>query len=150
MTKSEKSKQRPSEDYEVGYGRPPEASKFRKGHSGRGGGRPKGSRNDSGVEAAFRRKITVTDGGKQRKAEIAEALTLKLLQRAFEGDPKAQADAIKIAIALDTRRHKQAAVAEPAAPIQDSNARKQRDAQLLSALLERLQLTKEDNDDGRA
>ena len=32
-------------NYEVGYGKPPEASKFKKGKSGNPKGRPKGARN---------------------------------------------------------------------------------------------------------
>jgi hypothetical protein len=35
----------PPRNYSVGYGRPPEASRFRKGHSGNPQGRPKGAKN---------------------------------------------------------------------------------------------------------
>src|SRR4051812_4337181 len=51
--------------YDVGYGRPPKATRFRKGQSGNPRGRPKGAQGlRSLLEAALAQQITVSEGGR--------------------------------------------------------------------------------------
>lgn len=74
-------------DYEVGYGKPPKASRFRPGQSGNPKGRPKGAR---GVKALLREVLTspviVKVGGKTMSVSAMHAILLRLRQSALEGD----------------------------------------------------------------
>ncbi|HXH53180.1 MAG TPA: DUF5681 domain-containing protein [Sphingomicrobium sp.] len=74
-------------DYEVGYGKPPKATRFKPGQSGNPKGRPKGA---LGLKAMVRKVFTapvkVKVAGKTRSMPAMEAITLRLCQRALEGD----------------------------------------------------------------
>ena len=55
---------RKSGNYEVGYGKPPQHTQFKKGHSGNIKGRPRGSRNASTLlDEALRERVMVTENG---------------------------------------------------------------------------------------
>lgn len=83
----------PSVDYEIGYGRPPEATRFKPGNqaAAKGGGRPKGRKNDATiVKAVVNHKVTVTlPNGVKKKMTIWEAGFWKLAIKSANGDPKA-------------------------------------------------------------
>jgi len=74
-------------DYEVGYGKPPSHSRFRKGQSGNPKGRPKGAK---GVAASLRRElestITVQEGGRSFRISKAEAIAKRTVQLALKGE----------------------------------------------------------------
>ena len=76
-------------DYEVGYGKPPEATQFRKGRSGNPKGRPKEAK---GFNASLKREmeslITVREGDRQIRISKAEAMAKRLAASALKGDPK--------------------------------------------------------------
>src|SRR5579872_3305757 len=79
-----------SGDYEVGFGRPPARTQFRKGVSGNPKGRPKGARNVSSVLAKLcGDKVSVTINGKARSMTALEALLMRLRASALSGDLKA-------------------------------------------------------------
>jgi len=79
-----------SDDYEVGYRKPPKATQFKKGHSGNRKGRPKGSKNFSTyVDYALSCKVSVKEDGKVRKITVLEATLARLSQKALEGDIRA-------------------------------------------------------------
>jgi len=60
--------------YEVGYRRPPKATRFVPGVSGNSKGRPKGARGFAAqLMAAFQKKIVVTDNGRTLKLWLALA-----------------------------------------------------------------------------
>src|SRR5215469_5153687 len=56
-------------DYEVGYGKPPRSSRFKKGQSGNPRGRPSGSKNLSTLlSEALNEPVIVTENGRRRLA----------------------------------------------------------------------------------
>ena len=79
-------------DYEVGYGRPPKATQWKKGQSGNRAGRPKGAKGfNSIVHKTLTRPIKIREGGKIRTVSSLEAMILKFAEDAMKGDPKAAA-----------------------------------------------------------
>ena len=90
---SDKKKQ----DYDVGYGKPPKHSQFKKGQSGNPKGRPKNAR---GVLASVKReldsKITVREGGRQVTMSKATAMAKRIVANALQGDPKALFTLLKL------------------------------------------------------
>jgi hypothetical protein len=72
---------------EVGYGKPPWETQFKKGVSGNPRGRPKGSVNlASAVEKTLREKVTVTENGRRRGITKFEAVVKQLVNKAASGE----------------------------------------------------------------
>jgi hypothetical protein len=77
-------------DYEVGYGKPPAATRFQKGQSGNPRGRPRGSRSMGAIlDEILERKVTLRDRAGDRRVTAQEAMILKLVEIALKGDPRA-------------------------------------------------------------
>lgn len=77
-------------DYEVGYGRPPKATQFKKGQSGNPKGRPKGRLNvDTEFQALLEECVTVTENGRQRSMPLMKVILKRLVTKAAGGDLKA-------------------------------------------------------------
>lgn len=77
-------------DYEVGYGKPPQATRFRKGVSGNPTGRPKGSRSIASILAKLgRERVKVTTNGKTRSMTKLEVVFTQLNNQAASGNLKA-------------------------------------------------------------
>lgn len=97
--------------YAVGRNRPPESGKFRAGDGRKRGKRRKGVRNtDTEFMSELSRKMTVREGGKERKVSKSQAVDLRLIDNATrKGDNKAieLVDARRRRIAADheTNRH---------------------------------------------
>jgi Family of unknown function (DUF5681) len=79
-----------SADYEVGYCRPPQHSRFQKGQSGNPRGRPKGARNfATELQEALDQTMVVRQGGAERRISRRGGVVLSLLDRALKGDVRA-------------------------------------------------------------
>jgi uncharacterized protein DUF5681 len=73
--------------YDVGFGKPPKASQFRKGSSGNPKGRPKGRRNLATVlERTLQEKVVVNENGVRRTVTKLEAAVKQLVNQAASGD----------------------------------------------------------------
>jgi hypothetical protein len=79
-----------SDDYEVGYGKPPLETRFQKGQSGNAQGRKRGSKNlASMVQSALDETVVVNINGKRRCISKLEAACMQQANKAAAGDPKA-------------------------------------------------------------
>jgi hypothetical protein len=89
-----------STDYEVGYGKPPTASRFVPGRSGNPKGRPKGALNKAQGPREYRlreiilaqayRSVTINEGNKRVTLSIAEAIMKSLAFNAARGQLRSQ------------------------------------------------------------
>lgn len=84
----------PLTDYDVGYRKPPESTRFKPGQSGNPKGRPKGARNRPQTQAAriidlmreaTERQVTILEGGKKIRITAREAVTRRLVVDAMQG-----------------------------------------------------------------
>ena len=79
-----------SNDYDVGYGRPPKATRFEPGKSGNPKGRPKGSKNLSAdLKEVLDEIMTVKEAGKTKRISKQRAMVMSLMARAIKGDVRA-------------------------------------------------------------
>ena len=77
-------------EYDVGYRRPPKATRFKPGRSGNPKGRPKGSPNlATDLSAELGEQITVREGGQERRVSKQRALIKSLTAKALQGDVRA-------------------------------------------------------------
>lgn len=86
----------------VGYGNPPQATRFAKGRSGNPKGRPRGSRNIASIfNVVTREKVRVTENGKIRNMSKLEAILRQLTMQALSGDLKAIKDVLALKQVFD-------------------------------------------------
>lgn len=77
-------------EYEVGYGKPPKATQFKKGQSGNPKGRPKGTKNfKTDLIEELSEQILVTEGGKDTTMSKQRAIVKRTMQKALTGDMRA-------------------------------------------------------------
>jgi hypothetical protein len=77
-------------DYAIGYGKPPEHSKFVKGKSGNPNGRPKESKNlKTDLVEVLREKITIHEGERTMKVTKQRGFVLSLVAKGIKGDARA-------------------------------------------------------------
>ena len=78
-----------SNDYEVGYGKPPPHTQFRAGQSGNPAGRRKGVRNlATDVKRILKVPVKVKENGRSRKISTQEGALMVLREKALKGDPR--------------------------------------------------------------
>jgi Family of unknown function (DUF5681) len=77
-------------DYQVGYGKPPRHSQFKRGQSGNPRGRPAGSKNlGTLVSEALNEPVIVVENGGRRKISKREAIIKQLVNRSAKADWRA-------------------------------------------------------------
>lgn len=75
--------------YEIGYRRPPESGRFKKGKSGNPKGRPKGSCNFiTLLEQELAQPIVVNENGKKKTITRMQAMVKRMVAGAMQGDHK--------------------------------------------------------------
>lgn len=76
-------------DGEVGFGKPPVHSRFRKGSSGNAKGRPKGTKNlRTDLSEVLQERITVTEGDRKVRMSKQRAIVKTLVAKTLKGDSR--------------------------------------------------------------
>jgi hypothetical protein len=122
-----------AKNYKVGYGQPPEETRFKAGQSGNPAGRKKGSKNiKTLIQEAMDETVVVNIGGKRKTISKLQAACMQQANKAAAGDHKA----LQLIIAmLAAGEADDLADAKPTITPQDRRAL---DAKLLSALRDRM------------
>lgn len=77
-------------NYDVGYKKPPAATRFKPGRSGNPKGRPNGTKNfATDLTEELQERITVRDGGKEKKISKQRALIKATVAKALRGETRA-------------------------------------------------------------
>ena len=119
----------------VGYGQPPQETRFRKGQSGNPQGRPKGSLNMAGVLLrTLREPVVVTASGRRKTITKLEAAMTQITNKAASGDLAA----LKLLTALVQSAEDRLANAP-----QETSQTSEADQNVMRALLKRLNPNKE-------
>ena len=96
--------------YEVGYGKPPQHTRFQPGKSGNPQGRPKGAKNLATiVNNAIKEKVVVTENGKRKKKSKLEVAIMQLVNKAAVGDHKALTQLLSLVQIIENRAEADAA-----------------------------------------
>lgn len=116
-----------TDHYAVGYGKPPQHSRFQPGQSGNPKGRPKGSLNLAvALNRALREKVTVVEHGRSHQITKLDAAVKGLVNRAVKGDAKAMQQMLALSPLVGME------------PINPTTSLESQDAAILSSLIERL------------
>jgi hypothetical protein len=123
---------------QVGYGNPPESTRFKKGQSGNPKGRRKGSHNVATVLAAtLREKVVVNENGTRKTVTKLEAAIKQLVNKAASGDLRALQQFIALA---------REAEATANLPSTERSALGELDQKVLQGILKRFQPEPEDGE----
>lgn len=88
----------PDRDYDVGYGKPPKANRFRKGQSGNPKGRKRSEENFIAVfKRLATRRVKVNINGAVKTISMADAILLRNYQAALKHDETAMGNMLRLA-----------------------------------------------------
>jgi hypothetical protein len=126
-------------DYEVGYGKPPHQSRFKKGQSGNPRSRPCGAKNlKTLLSEALNEPVIITENGRRRKITKREAIVRQVV------DCSATPDLRAVRIVFDLLRDIEGQT-EPASP--ETSAFTAADEDVIEQLKARLSRKKEEFDE---
>jgi hypothetical protein len=87
--------------YEVGYAKPPQYTRFRRGQSGNPKGRPKGLQSFARLaRQAFNEKIAIKENGERRIITKLQAALKQLANKAASGDAAAIREVLRVQAAI--------------------------------------------------
>ena len=90
----------------VGYGTPPEATRFKKGSSGNPKGRPRGSLNVGTLFIkTLREKVVVNENGQRKTVTKLEAALKQMVNKAASGDIRALRELLELARDAEARQN---------------------------------------------
>jgi hypothetical protein len=128
--------QPPSWTYLVGYKRPPQRSRFKKGQSGNPKGRPKGIKSTRELlDKELSSTVPIREGGRSKKMSKREVIVKRQVNKAMEGDPKST-DLIMKAEGLIQRGARGPAGSDAPTP-PDSSSREE-DQEIIQDFIEKL------------
>jgi uncharacterized protein DUF5681 len=128
-------------DYEVGYGKPPSATRFQKGNSGNPTGRRRGSKNLSTIlNEELEQPVVIRENGKQKTITKRRASMKQLANKAASGDHRALQ--ILINYLRDIEQH--------AETTGESPQLNEIDQEIVGGILERLQKVEKNGGGGNA
>lgn len=92
-----------SDQYEVGYRKPPQGTRFQKGRSGNPKGRPKSDLSiDVILQNTLMEKIRIQENGSWKTVTKFEAFFKSLVNRALSGEKQSTREIIKLLPAIET------------------------------------------------
>jgi hypothetical protein len=116
-------------NYEVGYGKPPEHTKFKPGSSGNPRGRPKGSRGITAIlDRAVQEKVVINEGGRRKTVTKFEAAMKQLANKAASGDLRASKLLISVLRMVEE---------QSPSPAEPSKTSKESDEKVLQSVMKR-------------
>jgi hypothetical protein len=93
-----------NKSYDIGYGKPPQDTRFKPGQSGNPKGKPKGAKNLATiVNNAINEKVVVIENGRRRKRSKMEVAITQLINKAATGDQKALTLLLPLVQIIDSR-----------------------------------------------
>ena len=111
---------KPNGDFNVGYGKPPQHTRFPKGQSGNPGGAPKKKKAEPKpminparhptrnlIRGEAKRVVVIRDGDNRKEVSVSEAVMMALGNKAMTGSVFAQRTYLQLQMAEDERRRKE-------------------------------------------
>lgn len=103
-------------DYRVGYGKPPEGTRFRKGQSGNPAGKTPGRKNlKTELLEELSQKVGVSENGKRRLMSRQTIIIKRMVADAAKGDAKARDQLLRLIGQIESVQKPEAANAIGAA-----------------------------------
>lgn len=121
----------------VGYGKPPEGTRFKKGVSGNPKGRPRGSLNVATVfTKTLREKVVINEHGQRKRVTKLEAAMKQLINKAASGDQRSMRLLVELARDAEARQ---------SVPGSREPALSSVDQEIIDDIVKRFAETKEEN-----